>query len=498
MAEQDKPGSQSPLPPAQDVIKAFGGLRPMATKLGVAVSTVQGWSTRNHIPDNRHALILKAADDYGIELGGERGSAPKAEDKPDVKTESKPEATGVTPPEKPTDQKDQKEAEGKPDAARRGSVPSSAASKPAAASTSSSSTASPSPSPASASAASSTSSPSKPAPSKPAQGKPAPAKKSGGFIPGVILGVVLVGIGFVIAIFSAPYWQPLVGGSAGGADQSEALAAIEQRLNALEGQPAAEVSANDLAALKSEIDGLTSEISQGGDLSALEDRVSDLESKAPEVSPAELNSLNGKVDSVVGQLDGIVARVDELEARPVPQPGVAPGDVALILAANELEEEVLAGLDYSQELKLVRDLAGNDASVTALLTPLDAAGGAIETRQGLAQSFAQILPDIVAVSYGEEGSDDLVSGIFERLSRVVSVRPVGDVEGDGADAIAARAEARLENADLPGAVKELEGLQGKAAEIAAPWMAAANARLAAEQSLNDLIALLLTRQAGEG
>ena len=35
------------------VIEAFGGIRPMAKKLGVAVTTVQGWKERNAIPIRR-------------------------------------------------------------------------------------------------------------------------------------------------------------------------------------------------------------------------------------------------------------------------------------------------------------------------------------------------------------------------------------------------------------------------------------------------------------
>ncbi len=47
---------------AAAVIEAFGGIRPMAHKLGVPVSTVQGWKQRDTIPEHRIADILAAAD----------------------------------------------------------------------------------------------------------------------------------------------------------------------------------------------------------------------------------------------------------------------------------------------------------------------------------------------------------------------------------------------------------------------------------------------------
>jgi uroporphyrinogen-III synthase len=54
--------------PAQAVIAAFGGIRPMAHKLGVAVSTVQGWKERGIIPANRRDQVLEAAAVAGIEV----------------------------------------------------------------------------------------------------------------------------------------------------------------------------------------------------------------------------------------------------------------------------------------------------------------------------------------------------------------------------------------------------------------------------------------------
>ncbi|MCA8932733.1 MAG: hypothetical protein KDA49_09725, partial [Rhodospirillaceae bacterium] len=53
---------------AERVIAQFGGIRPMAHKLGVPVTTVQGWKTRSAIPDGRHAEIRAAAATHGIEL----------------------------------------------------------------------------------------------------------------------------------------------------------------------------------------------------------------------------------------------------------------------------------------------------------------------------------------------------------------------------------------------------------------------------------------------
>ena len=51
-----------------EVISAFGGLRPMAKKLGVAVSTLQGWQSRGQIPPGRSEEIAVAAEREKVEL----------------------------------------------------------------------------------------------------------------------------------------------------------------------------------------------------------------------------------------------------------------------------------------------------------------------------------------------------------------------------------------------------------------------------------------------
>jgi hypothetical protein len=79
-----------------------------------------------------------------------------------------------------------------------------------------------------------------------------------------------------------------------------------------------------------------------------------------------------------------------------------------------------------------------------------------------------------------------LSGVLRRLSDVVTVRPIGDVEGLGAGAVVARAEHRLQAGDLAGALTELDGLSGLAAEAAAAWRSDAEARLAADAALAAL------------
>jgi len=54
--------------PAEEIITRFGGIRPLAKKLGLTPSTVQGWKQRDSIPDNRLNEIANLADDERIDI----------------------------------------------------------------------------------------------------------------------------------------------------------------------------------------------------------------------------------------------------------------------------------------------------------------------------------------------------------------------------------------------------------------------------------------------
>lgn len=90
------PADDPAIGPAQRIIAAFGGIRPMAAKLGVAFTTVQGWKERDSIPAARRAQIEEAAKEHDIVL--DRGdldsmSVAGTEKKPAPPTQPVPPAT---------------------------------------------------------------------------------------------------------------------------------------------------------------------------------------------------------------------------------------------------------------------------------------------------------------------------------------------------------------------------------------------------------------------
>ena len=87
-----------------------------------------------------------------------------------------------------------------------------------------------------------------------------------------------------------------------------------------------------------------------------------------------------------------------------------------------------------------------------------------------------------------------------RLSRVVTIRRVGEgaEEGEGALAVVARAEARLAAGDLAAAAQALDALDGAPARVFADWRRAASARAAADAAIARLGSLAVARFAAGG
>lgn len=78
--EEEADEAEDLLRDAENIVAAFGGVRPMASRLGIAATTIQGWKSRGNIPENRRQAVLDAAEADGIDLSG----FPQDESMPDT------------------------------------------------------------------------------------------------------------------------------------------------------------------------------------------------------------------------------------------------------------------------------------------------------------------------------------------------------------------------------------------------------------------------------
>ncbi|QCO02881.1 mitofilin family membrane protein [Azospirillum argentinense] len=564
-------------PAVERIIERFGGIRPMAHKLDIPVTTVQGWKKRGAIPLARHADLRASAAKHRIKLSeADLEAATPSEDRnaPDAAASVMPLppdapviASTAPLPESAEPVKAEDTLPGADTLPGGGPVPATdlpPSTLPPAADTLPPSTLpgaetikgeeirseeikieetrieeakadpfkadalkSETPPPVEPPAPAYTTSSYEP----PRYEAPREERKSGaGFATAVSLIALLVGA----AALSQPWWGPRVPGwpTAGGpaapvatapAPQpdpalrnqiqqlSERLAKLEQRPAAAPAEGNAAASGIDQQTLDNAVGQLTARIQQ------LEERPQ----AAAEAAPAEpdprvaqlteqLGQVQQRVDAVGSEAQAagqIRQEVDALkqELAAVNQAVETRRDAAtaaqtLVLAAGQLRSALAAGQPFQQELQAVRAVASGDAQVTQ---PLEAVAGyaakGVPTQPQLTDRFSAMASDIVRADNQGEGND-WVEQVTGKIATLVTVRRSGgDAVGDGASAVVARAEAALQAGNLGGAVKELAALKGPAAQVAAPWIADAKARLAANeagQQLTNRAIGLLSQSAG--
>lgn len=169
------------------------------------------------------------------------------------------------------------------------------------------------------------------------------------------------------------------------------------------------------------------------------------------------------------EIERLTARIAALETQEKSTSQAA----AAALAAAALVEATQGSRPFSDELATLRAAAPALPELGAL-SRLAEAGA--PTRAALAASF----PDYAARAATAARAPGEGAGLADRvgyaLARVVSIRRVGEVTGEGADARLARAERLVEDGDLDGALRVLDGLSPAAREALAPWRIRAERR----------------------
>jgi hypothetical protein len=499
-------GSADGALPAQPVIQRFGGIRPMAQKLGVPVSTVQGWKERGAIPANRREEVLGAAARHNIVW--EPGDLTSPTTPPIL--EASAEAAAGTPPEESATAT----REPASDPTLEGEAMAEAPVEPAPVFV--------------------------PPPAEEPAPRTVPAPSRSGLVPALLASALVA----LLISASALWWTRAVGlapaappPSAGG-QAAERLDALESRLAGLEGRPAPAMEGDQALAgrvqqleqlneqLRGDLDRLASataaaaaspaapELGQRletvtGEVARLREEIEAVRRDSTQASsPERIAALSNRIEENAAELramQGDLSRLVELPKRVQELAGTieaASGQTqhtAFILAAGQLEAALDSGQPYASELGAVRRLAADDSALPALLAALEE--HADEGIPSMAELRIRFDDTALAVAQAaqSEADGDWMDRAWARLRSVVTVRPVGgDVAGDSPEARIARAEARLDEGDLASAVSELEGLQGASAEAAAPWLAGARARAAADEAIARLRARALARVLPDG
>jgi hypothetical protein len=282
-------------------------------------------------------------------------------------------------------------------------------------------------------------------------------------------------------------------------------------------------NSQEISALNSEVDGLKQAI---GKLStapapkpdaALETRIAALETaakNAPNTASSD-GSVTG-VDSASAQkIAALTAEVDQLKAnvtqttetqastgadlnkrlddaeKKLSEPGKDVA-VAQAIAAAGLKAAIDRGGGFRAELDTFAGVSPNDPAVVTLRNYADTG---VPSRAELIRQVPEVATAIIGASQRPDENQGWSDRLMASAKSLVTVRPVGDVEGDSVDAIAARFENKIRNGDLPGAVTEWNGLPDAGKTASAAFKQSIEARIKVE----DLVGETLSRAiAGAG
>lgn len=475
------------------VIALFGGVRPMAAKLEISASTIQGWKERDSIPETRHAEILTAAEKHDIaldpaDLGGEKSEPPDGSESVALPEADDPEPD---PPEPP---------KFTPDSVAP-PIP-------------------PTPVP-------------PPPPSAPADRLSA---RNGRALMVAIVALIVGIAGLIWAVVDgeieassdlSDISERVATLEARPAPQPVDLSGIEARLTALEDEVGSAADGSETQDLVDQIATLSDRVSAleqaptGDQIQALSDRVSALEqsptgdqiqsltqqvqslSETLSTLQATISGvqdtqatmraalqalptgemLNNTSSSIDQRLAAFQTQIDQAIALARQNTGEGP---ALVLAVSQLREAVNSGVSYGSMLGSVDALAGgNDGLAQALGVLSDHATAGVPTFDMLAERFPEVADAIRAAA--RPAADGWFDSALNSVGSLVTVRRApGENDGDDPDDITARAEARVAAGDWAGVEQALSSLTGAPADAAASWLGDLRARLAVNEALSSL------------
>lgn len=493
---------------ASVIIERFGGIRPMAAKVGAPVTTVQGWKKRDVIPGGRRDDVLKAANENNIDLSDVLGNAPavtgatvasvekgvKASESAFIDT---PATTGGS-----DDIKITVEPIARPKAPYIAPIDTTHEDLMAAI----------------------------------ARGQ----KKAVSASMWTALALVLV-LGGAATLALLPSAKKIekhesqiatLEGKMGAVDKDvqamnetaqslRDLVPEQMRVRMAELKAEAGVISEDVKKVAAQAEGISKAV-LAADAGSLSDRLSVLEAKLNDVeggqavkdmaarirglevtvagqeqlgaSVAELTKIVDAIDGQVNMLDDKMAEVQTRADSPLGETleGVSGNDMkaaALLIAFSQLRDSLNRNVPFEDDVVLLQKLVGDEdpelQAALQRLTPQAEKGGVL-TPEGLSKEFKGYAGDIVFSSLkGEEVS--AADKAKARITQVLNVKKDGELlGGTSTQKTVARAQEQLDANDIQGAIATLQTLDGPAKAEAAPFIQQAEAALLADQIQNML------------
>jgi hypothetical protein len=225
------------------------------------------------------------------------------------------------------------------------------------------------------------------------------------------------------------------------------------------------------------------------DVQALDARVTALQKSPPSSDlAAQLDALKARIDETEGALSRTADRdaIATLQTRVARLESGSPSEMlqtaAATLARASLSRAAQTSASFKPEWEALRAAAPDDPAVGALQPFADVS---VLTRASLVASFPEMARAALAADR-QDTNGNFAARLWTRLSGLISVRRVGNLQGNTTEDRLARAQADMDRGDLSGAVKETQAVTGPAAAPLDNWLRSAEARLAVDSAVLDM------------
>lgn len=299
----------------------------------------------------------------------------------------------------------------------------------------------------------------------------------------------------IAAYLTQPHWRPPLAAyfpflSAGDSAQLR-LNALDRRIAQLEAQgkplppQAADPNAQaERERLQARIEKLEAAL-ESVRTTAMQGSAAD-EGAAREALRQVGDRLNSVASDTAVRIDRLARQIETIEQSAPREDADAVRNARLVFAIGRLRDAVLSTHPFRIELAALKALSADDPGITQALDRLGPhADGGVPTVDILRQRFRPLASAIVNAGR-EPVSDSWVDRSIARVLSAINIRRTDDLDGSDIEAIVARTEKALERGDVKQAATELAGLPERAAPVAKPWLADAEAHLVASTALVDL------------
>lgn len=339
----------------------------------------------------------------------------------------------------------------------------------------------------------------------PASTSPAARRGVGSLLAaGVVGGLVATGGNVAWSFLNPPAQPPSIDFAAEMKARDDGIAALSGALDGLKGEIEAlkgglaavqPGEAPDMAPLAARIEALEKQfagLAQAGGDPADAAKFAAIEAKLAEIGAgvtAAGDAARMAGETAAGQasrIEALAAAVKAVEEKAAASAGNPK--IALAIAAAALKSAVDRGQPFMTELETYAAVSPQAPEIAALRA---FAATGVPSRADLAGAAGPAAEAMVAAMNVAAPDAGFFERLWESAKALVSVRPIGMVEGESVEAIAARMEAKVKAGDLKGALEELGKAPEPAKAAAAEFATRVQGRLTVEDLIDKALAAAL-------